>query len=89
MTVRPRRPPRSRLPRSPGRGRASPAISRQDVADYIAAMAGDLQALARHSNLPTLAYLLDMARVEAEIQLEIITTRTDAQDNATRPAESQ
>lgn len=88
MPARPRRAPRSTVPRSQGGSRAGRAIGRGDVADYISAMAGDLQALARDADLPTLAYLLDMARVEAEIQLEILTTRAANQDSATRPAES-
>jgi len=36
------------------------------AADYIAAMSDDLSALARRHDLVTLAYLLDMARLEAE-----------------------
>ncbi len=39
---------------------------RADFADYTAAMTADLAALARRHGLQTLAYLLDMARLEAE-----------------------
>lgn len=81
MPVRPRRAARSTATR--------PAISRLDVADYISAMAGDLQALARDADLPTLAYLLDMARVEAEIQMEILSARAGTQESATQPAASR
>jgi hypothetical protein len=36
------------------------------AADYIAAMSRDLAVLARRNGLDTLAYLLDIARLEAE-----------------------
>ncbi len=39
---------------------------REEIAAYVAALASDLRELARRSDLPTLAYLLDMARLEAE-----------------------
>jgi len=35
------------------------------VAEYVADMAGELAALARANGLATLAYILDMARLEA------------------------
>ena len=88
MPARPRRPASSTLSRRHSAARATRSIGRLDVADYISAIAGDLQALAHSADLPTLAYLLDMARVEAEIQLEILSARDGTQDNATRPAES-
>lgn len=49
---------------------AAPAASRiaddpVSVADYVADMAGELAALARANGLATLAYILDMARLEA------------------------
>ena len=36
-----------------------------EVAAYIASLTNELAAMARDSNLPMLAYLLDMAQVEA------------------------
>jgi len=36
------------------------------TANYVATLSGDLAALARHHGMPTLGYLLDMARLEAE-----------------------
>ncbi|MBK5961750.1 hypothetical protein CCR97_26605 [Rhodoplanes elegans] len=49
----------------------SPADERptpQATAAYIADLTGDLARLARRHGLPTLGYILDMARVEAEAQ---------------------
>jgi hypothetical protein len=37
-----------------------------DTAQFIAAMAADLSAMARQSGYPTLAYLLDMVKLEAD-----------------------
>jgi hypothetical protein len=45
-------------------GSAAP-WSREDAADYVAAMSRDLSAIARCNGLATLAYLLDMASLEA------------------------
>lgn len=39
---------------------------REEVADYVASMSDDLSRLSRRSGLTVLAYLLDMARLEAE-----------------------
>ena len=39
--------------------------SPRDVAAYVAALTGELSVMARGSGLPTLAYFLDMARIEA------------------------
>lgn len=36
------------------------------VANYVAAMSGDLAVMARRHGLQTLGYLLEMARLEAE-----------------------
>ncbi len=36
-----------------------------EIAQYIANLAGELAEMARHNQLPILAYLLDMAHVEA------------------------
>jgi len=40
--------------------------NRLATANYVATLSGDLAALARHHGMPTLGYLLDMARLEAE-----------------------
>jgi hypothetical protein len=45
---------------------ASAVTERAAAADYIAALAGDLAAIARRNGLDTLGYVLDMARLEAE-----------------------
>ncbi len=39
--------------------------SATEIAAYVAALTGELAVMARGSGLPTLAYLLDMARIEA------------------------
>jgi hypothetical protein len=43
-----------------------PRYDSSGAASYIAEMSGDLAALARRNGLETLAYLLDIARLEAE-----------------------
>ena len=48
-----------------GSGAPNPVPSRSDTARYIEEMAGELSHLARSSNLELLAYLLDIARLEA------------------------
>ena len=40
--------------------------NREHAADYIGAMAAELQRVAAIHDLPIIAYLLDMARVEAD-----------------------
>ncbi len=39
---------------------------RSEVANYVASLAADLSEMSRRQGLSTLAYLLDMARLEAE-----------------------
>lgn len=47
--------------------RAGPgATGRREVATYIASLTADLSEMSRRQGLSTLAYLLDMARLEAE-----------------------
>jgi len=41
----------------------------EETAAYVASFSGDLRELARRSGLTTLAYLLDMARLEAEAEI--------------------
>ncbi len=47
-------------------GERKEAGEAHQVAHYLAAMSDDLATLARRHGLDTLAYLLDMARLEAE-----------------------
>lgn len=44
------------------------ASQRADAAAYVATLTTELARVARSNALPTLAYLLDMARLEAETQ---------------------
>lgn len=43
------------------------ALGRQNAIEYIAAINNDLRGLARLHGLDTLAYLLDMAQLEADL----------------------
>jgi hypothetical protein len=45
---------------------ADKSCEREEAAAYVAALSEDLASIARHHGLDTLAYLLDMARLEAE-----------------------
>ena len=45
---------------------SAPRGDRTETASYVSAMLGDLTVMARRGHLETLAYLLDMARLEAE-----------------------
>jgi hypothetical protein len=56
------------------------ATDREAIADYIAALTGDLAAIARRHGFDTLGYILDMAHLEAKIQLP-----PDKTPNVTRP----
>jgi hypothetical protein len=44
----------------------APKGERAEVANYVAALAADLAAVARQHGLETLGYILEMARMEAE-----------------------
>ncbi len=57
-------PAAARLQRSP---RASPTRDALDVASYIAELAAQLEAMALAADLDLLAYLLGMARSEADL----------------------
>jgi hypothetical protein len=46
------------------------ATSKKAMAEYARDLTADLAAMARASNLPTLAYWLDLSRAEAECILE-------------------
>ena len=41
-----------------------------DVARYVAALSRDLAAMAKRARMPVLAYFLEMAREEAEMNME-------------------
>jgi len=47
-------------------GKTDEPADRTAAASYVAALAGDLAAIARQHGLETLGYILDMARLEAE-----------------------
>jgi hypothetical protein len=47
-------------------GPQSPALNAPDAALYIAALAGELARIAKRHDLETLAYILDMAKLEAD-----------------------
>ena len=51
-----------------GRAAHAPVAGSSDVAAYIADIAGELSALAAEANLGLLAYFLDMARIESELE---------------------
>ena len=45
-------------------------ITQHDVATYIERLAGDLRAMSQSVNLDSLAYFLEMVRLEASLQVE-------------------
>ena len=49
-----------------GDGPQSPALNAPDVASYIGALAGELARIAERHDLEALAYILDMAKLEAD-----------------------
>jgi len=53
----------------------SAAEQRADAASYIAMMAAELAAMAQGARLDTLNYLLTMAKMEAEVEVERISSR--------------
>lgn len=62
-----------------------PGGSRTVAAAYIAALSVDLAIIARRHNLDTLAYLLDMARLEAEGTAQGFGHAAPSQESATKP----
>lgn len=57
-------------PVAPREATDQPAVPRpDDTLRYIAEMAGELASLAGAARLPMLTYFLNMARVEAEMQI--------------------
>lgn len=63
----------ARRPRLAGR---PPGEGRADLALQIARLAGEMVELARLGEFRTLAYLADMARMEAEEQARLLRRRT-------------
>jgi hypothetical protein len=62
------------------------SIDRQkSVSDYVAELCAELIVMAESANLPMLAYLLDMARIEAEATSKRILAHE--RGRAGRPAE--
>jgi hypothetical protein len=54
--------------------RLPPGGDRAAAVAYLAAMGADLATIARRHNLPELAYLFDMARLEAESTVQKLST---------------
>lgn len=50
-------------------------LSPFEVATFIEGMAAELRVMARSAKLDTLSYFLEMARIEASAQIEIIAER--------------
>ena len=63
------------LPKAEDGARLGRKMSPEETAQYVAEFTAELSYLARQANLDLLAYLLDMARLEA-----IRTVQTDAKD---------
>ncbi len=59
--------------------------SRPATASYISAISADLAAMARRDRLDTLAYLLDMVRLEAEATAQGVGKAPITQISATNP----
>lgn len=57
-------------------------ISQYDVAAYIERLAGDLRAMSQSVNLDSLAYFLEMTRIEASIQAERLGRAIDGRNDA-------
>ena len=53
----------------------APPLSPFEVAAYIEGMAAELRVMARSAKLDALSYFLEMARIEASAQIEIIAER--------------
>lgn len=68
-------------------------MGREDVATYLARLAGEMVELARVADLHLLAYLADMTRLEAEQQARQLrrsgTFGQPSQASDTRPPESR
>ena len=58
-----------------------PRITQHDVAAYIERLTGDLRAMSRSVDLDSLAYFLEMARLEASLQVERLGRSLDGRAN--------
>ena len=58
-----------------------PRITQHDVAAYIERLTGDLRAMSRSVDLDSLAYFLEMARLEASLQVERLGRSIDGRAN--------
>lgn len=76
-----------------GVGAASPHVRREELAVYLAKLAGEMVDLARAADLHLLAYLADMTRLEAEQQARLMRRNgrsgPPAQSSETRPPGSR
>lgn len=59
----------------PDREKPTELSGRTEVATYVAAISGDLAAMARRSGLDTIGYLLEMVHLEAESTIRQIGPR--------------
>jgi hypothetical protein len=72
----------------PGR-RQAPRIMQLEVALYIESLSAELRTMARASDLDALAYFLEMARIEASIQVERRANALDSDDNRGNPPSTE
>lgn len=83
----------SRNVRDGGSAPARPHVRREELAAYLAKLAGEMVDLARAADLHLLAYLADMARLEAEQQARLMRRDSRAglppQGSETRPPGSR
>jgi hypothetical protein len=72
---------------------ASPHVRREELAAYLAKLAGEMVELARAADLHLLAYLADMTRLEAEQQARVLRRNGRSgpprQSSETRPPGSR
>jgi len=63
----------------PGMHASQDSPAQDDTVAYIARTAGDLKRMAEKHDLPMLAYLIDMVRLEANLHLRKIARNPDGQ----------
>ena len=69
-----------KMPRNAGQS-SDLRVTQRDVAAYIERLAGDLRAMSQSADLGSLAYFLEMARLEASIQVERLGRPIDGRTN--------
>jgi hypothetical protein len=69
--------------------REAPRIVQLEVALYIESLSAELRTMARASGLDALAYFLEMARIEASIQVERRAMALDREDNHSNPPSTE